>query len=617
MKKYIVFLSAAILASTMLMAAPVDRSVTRHVAVNFWNTYRQSGLKPIDSTNIKLIENDDFPYIDIYSVDGTGFVVVAADNSVPPVLAYSFDSPAKDEMHISVKEWMSDYNRQIALAYETGQEARPEVAAMWQRLLTDTAPEVPLSLTDIPAMLETTWDQGDPYNKFCPFDSNYNERTVVGCTATAMAQLMKYWNYPAYGDSSHSYTHQLHEWAYDYSVSYGTLNAGFERTTYIWEYMTPALIFNSPRRNIDAVALLSYHCGISVDMQYGPSATGGSGAWTISYGDSDRPCSENALRDYFKYDPSLHGEERSSYSFETWKSMIDADLEAGRPILYTGSDDGGGHAFVLDGSDLDGRYHFNWGWSGAYDGFFRIDSLYLGGGGIGTTHTYSFNYYQTALFNVFPGTEEVFDTVDRHDTVCNNEQWFQFYEYELPVEDSSYVLRHLDTVFRLDVAVMRKRYAYFDPNGGDGSRRTQVYCPVSGLEMPENTFNRDGYKFMGWSTSATGADVVYQPGEVAPIRYNVLFYAVWRDTNDLAGINAASSDGVVDVWPNPTLGRVTIELGHDDCDMTLFEVCGRVVMRKKGLHGKAEIDLEGLPAGVYLMRLSNKNGVSNIRVIKE
>ena len=598
-----------------LQAAWVDNQVTQRVAVNFWNMHRPQDAKCITVSNLETIDASEYQYLDIYSVDGVGFMVVSKSDYVVPVLAYSYDSPASNELHASVREWLDAYDNYISLLQEVGAESSDEVRDRWQRLLDETDSTSTQPLITIPAMLTTKWDQSDPFNRLCPYDDNYNTKAVVGCVATAMAQLMKYWNYPSFGDSSHTYTHR--NYANGQSFTYGNLSADFSQTTYMWDYMGNSLYYGSNNRSINAIATLSYHCGVAVDMMYGTTAVGGSGAYVITYGNPNRPSSERALVKYFKYDSSLHGEQRFDYNDHLWHSMINADLEMGRPILYTGSDSDGGHAFVLDGADVEGRYHFNWGWGGIFDGFFLIDSLNLGGGGIGSTSTYSFNMNQEAIFNVFPREVEVFDTVDISDTVCNNVETFVFYDYELPAESGNYVLKHRDTVFRLEVVTMNKRYAYFDPNGGRGSRRTVNYCPAQGVTMPENNFTNGDKVFVGWSTNASGNDVIYQPGDVADIRYNVLFYAIWRDSAELAAIGDVMQENAPRIWPNPVSGMLSVDDDGQEFSLSVFDAMGRLVMQSGHQCGTAKFDLGQLQPGVYMVRVNDKRGVYNSRVIKQ
>lgn len=215
----------------------------------------------------------------------------------------------------------------------------------------------------------------------------YNDRTVSGCVATAMAQVMKYWDYPATGTGFHSYNHQ----------SYGTQSANFGGTTYNWAAMADNVTSTN-----DAVATLMYHCGVSVDMNFGVAQTGGSGAFVIEDASPVQHCTEYAMKTYFGYDVNtLQGVLRSNYSTSGWVQMLKGELDGGRPIIYAGFGNGGGHAWVCDGYDTNDFFHMNWGWGGNSDGFFWVDALNPGslgaGGGTG-----GFNSNQQAVIGIQP-----------------------------------------------------------------------------------------------------------------------------------------------------------------------------------------------------------------------
>jgi hypothetical protein len=137
---------------------------------------------------------------------------------------------------------------------------------------------------------------------------------------------------------------------------------------------------NTVSSSNSAVATLMYHCGVSVDMMYSPSS---SGAYVISDASPVTNCAEYAFKTYFGYKNTLQGVQRNNYSTSTWTGMLQTELNAGRPIVYAGFGSGGGHAFVCDGYNSSSYFHFNWGWGGAYDGYFSIDALNPSGTGTG------------------------------------------------------------------------------------------------------------------------------------------------------------------------------------------------------------------------------------------
>lgn len=630
----------ALIFSLGSMAAPVTSNVSRQAATNFWNTYRPADVKSVSPEQLQLVSVSSLPMLHIWSVGDQGFVIMSASDQVKPVLAYSFDSPVSREPNPEVMFWLNQYNAQIAAAEASGYQSA-DASTQWNDLLTNPVPPTPVNLVVVPKLMMTRWDQGHPYNKLCPYDSNHHARTVVGCVATAMAQIMKYWNHPSSGEGFHSYIPE--------GGAYELQEADFEHTTYMWDYMTNTLDqYTAQQRAINAVSTISYHCGVAVDMMYGPSATGGSGAYS-SCGWWASACAENAFRDHFKYRRDLHYEERNttvwrdSMAFDTvsmdsivvhyradstlipdsvWCAMIDSNLAMGAPMYYDGSDNSGGHAFVLDGSDADGKYHFNWGWSGAYDGYYSINNVAPGSGGIGGNATYSFNSGQGVIFGILP-LEEHFEYATMHDTICNNTNKYYFHDYEFPAADSVYTAVYLDTVYTIHLKVIPTRLLYLNANGGTGTAYEVQFCPIDGVDVPACRFHRDNHIFLGWGFNRHTNDTLYQPGDHLAIRSNKTLYAIWQDTTvhqtepeDSVSITLAD-EGTLMIAPNPVRDQLSVSLTSDD-DITLLIIdqWGRVVVQQKVIGSKAEISLSRLPAGTYTVRVITSEEEYNSRIIK-
>lgn len=624
MKRIATTLLTIVIFSLVCTAQNVSNDASRHAAVNFWNCHRTDANKAITFDEPVLYSFSDFPMLRIYAVGSEGFVIVSAYDGVQPVLGYSFDSPATEEVNPEAAFWLRGMNDEIADAKSTGYR-NPEAAGLWNDLLTAPVPPVPVSLQNIPALLETHWDQGSPFNKLCPFDTNYHSRVVVGCVATAMAQVMKYWNHPSSGTGSHSYTHQ----AWGHNTSYGEQSADFEHTTYLWDYMENEYLssVSSSHMAEHSVAVLSYHCGVAVDMMYGPSATGGSGAYS-SCGEWTTACAEHAFYDYFKYSPTLQYRQRNGtiwyngayrqtyyYSDSAWNAMLDYELAQGHPMYYSGSDSTGGHAFVCDGSDLNGRYHFNWGWAGSYDGFYFSNRLNLGGGGDGANATYTFNRSQGAIFGIVP-LEEHFDSVTIHDTACNNAGVYRFHDYEFPLVSDTLHAVWLDTAFTIILKVINSRTIILNPNGGEGYERDIQYCPADGAVLPECPFRRAGFGFIGWGEKRANNDTLYQPGDTLHWRSSRTLYAQWRDSAFLS-IVEPSEELDVTIYPQPTDGEFNINLSNDDeADITIVDNYGRVIIQQRTLGGKAKISLKRMPAGTYTVMISTRGGVYKKQIVK-
>lgn len=273
-------------------------------------------------------------------------LILGADDLLPAVIAYDLNEFDIENMPPQLSDWLTFYqdvcsqvileNRPISTGMATGSAVKP--------------------------LVQTKWDQMEPYNKYCAQYMHINVPT--GCVATAMAQIMNYWQYPEKGTGVHSYT-----------TSTGVrLTADFGNTTYDWGnmrnfYGNYAIEGESSQGNAsytdgeaDAVALLMYHCGVAVDMKYTENS---SGATTSNAG--------TALITYFGYDKGMRYHNREVYSDEEWQQMLLDELYQGRPVIYSGRTiRNEGHAFVCDGYDGNGYFHFNWGWSGMADGYYMV-----------------------------------------------------------------------------------------------------------------------------------------------------------------------------------------------------------------------------------------------------
>ena len=398
----LLFLTVCILS---VFAKHVDEETAKTAANTFWNqnVLKGNNLKS-GNTFTNITAQTEFTNIYIFNTNG-GFVIVSADDAAKPILGYSQQATFDPEnIPVNAKSWILGYCSEIQYAIDNSIEAGEETREAWDNLRSGIglAPQCSRSVSQ---MLTTTWNQAPYYNNLCPYDEENDGRSVTGCVATAMAQIMKYWNWPVRGTGSHSYTSDDHP-------EYGTMTANFGNTTYDWNNMPNALSSSSTSTQINAVATLMYHCGVAVEMMY--SATS-SGAYSISYDGYYEYCTENALKNYFGYKSSLYGLYRSyryldeygdtltweMYSYDEWVSMLKEELNVARPILYTGAGPDGGHAFVFDGYDNNNLFHVNWGWGSWEDGYFSIDALEPAAGGIGGG-SYQFNIEQTALFGVEP-----------------------------------------------------------------------------------------------------------------------------------------------------------------------------------------------------------------------
>lgn len=398
MKKlnYLLFLLLSSL--SFLSAKDVDQAMAAQVAKNF---YLQNNSNVSSLTGVELVYecktnagvgrlSDNKPVYYIFNMGaGNGFVIVSGDDLVRPVLGYGTETAwVMSDLAPAASKWLDNYKQQIVFVKENVFETTPEISDLWYKYYNNiTVNDGSRAAQAVNPLCATRWNQSPYENALCPYDAGYGERAVTGCVATAMAQVMKFWNYPTQGTGFHSYNDQ----------HYGSQSANFGSTTYNWAGMPN--ILNSSNAN---VATLMYHCGVSVDMGYGVGATGGSSAYVVASQSPVQACAEYSYKTYFGYDPStLQGVVRQNYSDVNWMNLMKTELNAGRPMQYAGFGNGGGHTWVCDGYDNNDYLHMNWGWGGNSDGYFFVNNLdpsSLGAGG----GTGGFNSGQQAVIGIKP-----------------------------------------------------------------------------------------------------------------------------------------------------------------------------------------------------------------------
>ena len=343
-----------------LQAKRITQWQAQQQAYSFWGKQMPQKAKAKSRTATTASTSDAYY---VFNNDAGGFVIIAGDDAVTPVLGYtstgSFDA---ENLPDGLKDLLKSYERQIAAlgdSYVANQTATR--AAFTGEKLLKTA----------------KWNQMAPFNKYTP--NNY----VTGCVATAGAIVMKHHGYPAKGTGSHSYT-----WKGK------TLTANFEHD-YDWASM-PAKYDGTNDADFDGVARLMADLGVAVEMNY---AKDGSGSYI---GDL-----VTALQKYYGYSKLSHLMAIEDVGAEAWNSRLREEIDANRPVLYAASDPArGGHAFVIDGYK-DESFSVNWGWGGYCDGFYQIGALNPESAGKPTGDKY--NVDQSAVFGMEPsdGTEKI------------------------------------------------------------------------------------------------------------------------------------------------------------------------------------------------------------------
>lgn len=391
MRSIFTFLLLFLFLSLSVYAKKVEVKEAKKAAQSFVNHIDQ-----LDKTNLSLklvytaielpspflnTKETATPYYYVFNFPNeNGYIIISADDAVVPVLAYSTQKGFRtDNPSPEFIKWMDKYRREIKEIIDNKYPAGEEIKMQWERLKNGLALNAERNTQVVNPLCTTTWDQMQFYHDLCPYDNDYNSRVATGCVATAMAQVMKYHNYPQNGEGYHTYNHS----------KYGSLSANFGATTYDWSAMP-----NNVTSSNNAVATLMYHCGVGLEMNYGPAEEGGSSTNSLDV-------VANALKSYFSYSGNTQFTMRENYSDNDWKNLLKNELNNNRPMEYAGIGQGGGHAFVCDGYDANDYFHFNWGWSGYYDGYFQIDNLNPGTSGTGAGAG-NYNQYQQIVYGIEP-----------------------------------------------------------------------------------------------------------------------------------------------------------------------------------------------------------------------
>ncbi len=289
------------------------------------------------------------PAFYIYNIGvNQGFVLVSGDDAAKTILGYADEGCFKTEnMPENLRSWLNLYQLEIEAIRNADLSATSNASEQISTVATGTTTVAPL-------LGGMKWNQTDPFNLLCPWDVTSNTRTLAGCVAVAMTQIMNHHKWPVKGSGLHSYT----------DVKYGLQSVDFSKSTYDWSNMLDYYGSTATAYQDTAVAKLVYQCGVAVDMAY--SITGSTSNITKA---------AEAFVSHFGYDANIQRFDRPYYTNAEWIGVIRKELDNSRPVYYSGNSDIGGHAFVCDGYDSNNFFHINWGWGGSSNGYFELSSL--------------------------------------------------------------------------------------------------------------------------------------------------------------------------------------------------------------------------------------------------
>ena len=356
-------LAAFALVASNAMANSIDADQARAAANKFLQSRSAKG-KFNSPSGVRLVHTEKSNVSDnayyVFNADGGGWVIIAGDDRAKVVLAYG------DKGNIDMNKlpggmmgFLNNYKKQI----ETAQAFTGKIVP--KKTYTRS--------TVVSPLLKSNWGQDEPMNRYCPM--NGTERTSVGCGPLAMAQIMYYWKYPESSKAMSGYyvmsgcgpVPALDATTFDYNkilVDYTIYNPETGGLSYV-DYTD---------EQANEVAKLCRYSGHACKAQYGDSEVTGTGSYPYDQLAAFKFFGFNSGAQLIGKDPYSHCDNYpTKYTYDEWAALIYTELEAGRPIPY--HDLYEGHAWVLDGVDAEGRFHMNWGFNGAFNGWFEINSL--------------------------------------------------------------------------------------------------------------------------------------------------------------------------------------------------------------------------------------------------
>lgn len=525
----------------MAFGQPVSKEQAVRVASHFLYQSERP-VKQIDFYN-----RDETSGMYVVNFEPEGWALVAENENAKPVIGYSYTGSFDVEnVSSNVKNWLDDISRQIVSANKNSLWTEE-----WNTLKERGLPVLKSALAVEP-LLQTKWDQDAGWNRFCPpYANGPDGKAYVGCVAVAMAQALHHIKYPEQPSGQKSYPLE----------PYGTISLDFDQEpAYEWSKMA----LTSPD---DYNARLLYHCAVAAEMDFGGD---GSGAYTHRV--------PFAFQRYFSFTPAV--QTLSRYEDETqWTTLLKSELDKGNVLIYSGNPNTGaaGHAFNIDGYSASGYFHFNWGWSGSYNGYFTVNDI--------TPGSNDFNYNQQAVVGI---SEPYWGPTD---IALSN----QSIKENMPA----------GTVVG-DITIT------------DYSENDQFTIEVFGAPL----FMQDGYadaKFYAENMQLKSLE----PLVAGPYPETATIRVKDRDGNELektfevevrkATSSPSLASGNIVVYPNPAKDVLYLK-GLNELDYyRIINIAGKTVVHSEKYNGK--IDLSLVPDGIYFFEYAGPGGDRSVQKI--
>jgi len=543
----------------IISAKFVDSDRAVNVAKLFYQKqyYRfNKEIKTVEIKDFQVFSINNTPTCYIVKIIPSGFVIVSANDNAFPIIGYSFDEDIlSNQLPESLQEYLNLISNQIIQATSQKQS---DYNNIWYKIENEPLTKTSYSENAVAPLLNLYWDQGVPYNNYCPPNSHGpGGHCVTGCVATAMAQAMKYWNYPEHGKGFKTFI-----WSDIDTIDY-------ENTYYRWSQMTPSANSQSG----DAIAELMYHCGVSVNMNYGPDGSSSYTEWV-----------PDAMKDYFRYHPSIRFKQRSKFTDYDWDILIRDELNFRRVVIYSGSGTGG-HAFVCDGYQDTCFYHFNWGWSGYANGYYYYNDL--------TPGSNDFSYGQGAVVRIMPyfgdycrENVQITDTARTLDDGSGlsyywNNSHCSWLIQPNNVSQIKLMFTNFSTESNNDVLTIY-----------DGvNEQAPVLGQFSGNQLPPEIQSTGGALFLTFNTNDTIQSLGWE-----------LYY-----TSTVVGIEQNELNKAIKLYPNPADDYFLVQADNKDPYLVkIIDILGNVIYEKK-ISTSSEINTSSFLNGFYIVEISFSN----------
>ena len=560
-------------------SAPIDRSIAKKVAIaycKYKTTFFKQSISASSIVNEETMYFSGKPTLFVFNLD-EGFVITTTDDRAPAIIAYS-PKGNFDVNHIPsvVKMWLAPIHEYVANLQILN--PKTTVNSQWAELMSNNIASINNHRTtkNVAPLLSSHWGQSVTYNDSCPeIATGPGGRCVTGCVATAMSQIMYYHKYPQYGIGSNSYSH----------IYFGTITENFEGIEFLWNNMSN--VANSSSRA--EISKLMYYAGVSVNMNYGPEESGTSSSYATY-----------ALQNNFSYRPDIRSVARLDYTILNWQRVMKDNIDAHQPVLYSGTDDSisaGGHAWVCDGYDDNDYFHMNWGWDGAADGYYFLDTLKAMAG---TELQGRFNASQSAVVNIAPISQKF----------CYETRIFK--EPNFTFNDGSGVSPYKNNtdcrvLIDLDTMAIKLMFTYFNTEAdhdflkiykGDAINADSLIGSYSGNTPPPTITTVQGGKLYLVFTS----DAAVQ-GE----GWTATTQGLWQ------GVENFSKENGVTLYPNPANDNfyLTIpEIANTNATISIVDITGREVYNTKAQFsnaGNVFVNSGSLIAGIYIVKVTAPN----------